>query len=227
MAFDFKKEYKDLYMPKCTPVQTDVPEMGYFCVRGKGDPNTCEDYKAALEILYGLSFTVKMSKMSGDTPAGYFEYVVPPLEGFWWMEEDGDPADKDRYCWLSMIRQPEFVDENVFVWAKDRLLAKSRSWICRKRSFASYAKGFACRRCTSGVTTTNPPPSRASTRTFAKTDWNVREDIITRSIWAIRAKSRPKNCAPCCGCPYGKRRNHETEKYAFGGAGSADFRRLL
>ena len=93
MAFDYKKEYKNLYMPKCAPVQADVPAMGYFCVRGKGNPNTCEDYKAALEILYGLSFTVKMSKMSGDTPAGYFEYVVPPLEGFWWMEEDGDPAD--------------------------------------------------------------------------------------------------------------------------------------
>lgn len=68
MAFDYKKEYKDLYMPKCAPVQADVPAMGYFCVRGKGNPNTCEDYKAALEILYGLSFTVKMSKMSGDTP---------------------------------------------------------------------------------------------------------------------------------------------------------------
>lgn len=125
MAFDYKKEYKDLYMPKCAPVQADVPAMGYFCVRGKGNPNTCEDYKAALEILYGLSFTVKMSKMSGDTPAGYFEYVVPPLEGFWWMEEDGDPADKDKYCWLSMIRQPEFVDGNVFAWAKERLFAKT------------------------------------------------------------------------------------------------------
>lgn len=227
MAFDYKKEYKDLYMPKCAPVQADVPAMGYFCVRGKGNPNTCEDYKAALEILYGLSFTVKMSKMSGDTPAGYFEYVVPPLEGFWWMEEDGDPADKDKYCWLSMIRQPEFVDGNVFAWAKERLFAKNRSWICRKRNSALSARDFACRRCTSEVTTTNPLHLRASTPTFAITAWSAREGITTRSIWAIRAKSRPKNCARYCGCPYAKRRFYETEKYAVGGARFAGFRRLL
>lgn len=142
MAFDYKKEYKDLYMPKCAPVQADVPAMGYFCVRGKGNPNTCEDYKAALEILYGLSFTVKMSKMSGDTPAGYFEYVVPPLEGFWWMEEDGDPADKDKYCWLSMIRQPEFVDGNVFAWAKERLFAKKTQLDLSKAEFRVIREGL-------------------------------------------------------------------------------------
>ena len=81
--FDFKKEYKDLYMPKTEPSIVTVPEMKFIAVRGSGDPNTSAEYKQAMEILYGLSFTIKMSKMSGSQPDGYFEYVVPPLEGFW------------------------------------------------------------------------------------------------------------------------------------------------
>ena len=174
MAFDYKKEYKDLYMPKCAPVQADVPAMGYFCVRGKGNPNTCEDYKAALEILYGLSFTVKMSKMSGDTPAGYFEYVVPPLEGFWWMEEDGDPADKDKYCWLSMIRQPEFVDENVFVWAKDRLLAKKPKLDLSKAEFRVIREGLCVQAMHLGRYDDEPA-------TFARIDAYICENGLERA----------------------------------------------
>ena len=127
VSFDFKKEYKDLYMPKCAPVQITVPPQRFFCVRGEGDPNVSEDYKRAIEILYGLSFTVKMSKMGQEQPAGYFDYVVPPLEGFWWSQA-GERADslldKNRLCWLSVIRQPEFVDENVFVWAREKFRKK-------------------------------------------------------------------------------------------------------
>ena len=85
--FDYKKEYKDLYQPKTKPSIIEIPEMTFIAIDGKGDPNTSDEYKEALEILYGLSFTIKMSKMSGTPPEGYFEYVVPPLEGLWYVDD--------------------------------------------------------------------------------------------------------------------------------------------
>jgi hypothetical protein len=120
MAFDFRKEYKDLYLPKTKPSVIDVPEMVFIMIDGKGNPNTEGGaYKTALEILYGLSYSIKMSKMKGTQPKGYFEYVVPPLEGLW-QGEDGyfDVTNKDNLCWTSMIRQPEFVTREVFEEAK-------------------------------------------------------------------------------------------------------------
>ncbi len=126
--FDYKKEYKDLYMPKTKPSIIEVPEMIFIMVDGKGNPNTAEEYKNAMEILYGLSYSIKMSKMSGTQPKGYFEYVVPPLEGLWWGDEgyfDGtNITDKDKFRWTSMIRQPEFVNSEVFETAKQALLKK-------------------------------------------------------------------------------------------------------
>lgn len=97
-------------------------------VDGKGDPNTSPDYKAALDILYGLSYSIKMSKMSGNVPQGYFEYVVPPLEGLWWLPcncfDGAAPTDKQELRWTSMIRQPEFVTQEVFQQAKETLTKK-------------------------------------------------------------------------------------------------------
>jgi len=126
--FDYKKEYKDLYLPKQKPTLIDVPAMDFIMVDGAGDPNYSEEYQEAVEILYGLSYTIKMSKMSGKQPAGYFEYVVPPLEGLWWFK-DGDfnginNMDKSKFQWTSMIRQPEFVTEDVFAWAVTELKKK-------------------------------------------------------------------------------------------------------
>ncbi len=125
--FDFKKEYRDLYMPKTKPSVIDVPEILYITVEGRGDPNTSKDYKDALEILYGLSFTIKMSKMT-NPPDGYFEYVVPPLEGLWTADDglfDGlNVTDKNKFLWISMIRQPDFVTEKVFEDAKYKLSQK-------------------------------------------------------------------------------------------------------
>lgn len=122
---DYKKEYKDLYMPKTKPAVIQVPEMIFIMVDGRGDPNTCQDYKTAIEILYGLSYSIKMSKMGGHPPKGYFEYVVPPLEGLWWLDEDCFDGrtikDKEAFRWTSMIRQPEFVTEDVFEEAKKTL----------------------------------------------------------------------------------------------------------
>lgn len=127
-AFDFKKEYRDLYLPKTAPILVDVPTMVFLCVDGAGDPNTCAAYREALELLYGLSYSIKMSKMDGTQPAGYFDYVVPPLEGFWSVDGAGfdgrNVTDKARFQWTAMIRQPEFVTSQVLEQAKAVLRRK-------------------------------------------------------------------------------------------------------
>jgi hypothetical protein len=120
MAFDYKKEYPEFYLPPRTPRIVDVPSMNFVAVHGEGDPNE-EDgcYKQAMGLLYGIAFTLKMSPRAGHAIKGYFEYTVPPLEGFWWMPGD-TPMDYARKCdlqWISAIRLPEFVDEEDFAWA--------------------------------------------------------------------------------------------------------------
>lgn len=124
---DYKKEYRDLYLPKRKPMLIDVPKISYVTVDGKGNPNNSVEYQEALELLYGISFTIKMSKMTEDKIPGYFEYVVPPLEGLWWCEDgtiNMQNIDNDQFCWKSMIRLPEFVDEKVFNHAKKLLKNK-------------------------------------------------------------------------------------------------------
>lgn len=120
MAFDFKKEYKEYYMPKNTPEIVNVPKANYLAVRGKGDPNE-EDgaYQKAISVLYAVAYTLKMSYKTDYKIKGYFEYVVPPLEGFWWQDSiDGiDYAEKSAFNWISVIRLPDFVSENDFQWA--------------------------------------------------------------------------------------------------------------
>lgn len=127
MQIDYKKTEKEFYQPKTTPSIIDVPEMIFIAVDGAGNPNTSPEYKSALEILYGFSYGIKMSKMSGTQPDGYFDYVVPPLEGLWWVK-DGDVItnilDKDNFRWTSMIRQPDFVTDDVFQAAKLTLAQK-------------------------------------------------------------------------------------------------------
>lgn len=124
---DYKKD-KELYNPTTTPSLITVPIMKYVVVEGKGDPNTSVEYKQAIELVYGLSYTIKMSKMSDLKPKGYFEYVVPPLEGLWWGEEgyfDGlNIVDKDKFYWKCMIRLPEFVTVDFFNEAKEVLKGK-------------------------------------------------------------------------------------------------------
>lgn len=142
---DYKKTEAYLYLPK-KPAIVQVPEMAFFAVEGQGDPNTSPAYQEAMNLLYGLSFTVKMSKMSGKTPAGYFDYVVPPLEGLWWTDDPGFtgrfPADKSRFCWVSLIRQPEFVDEGVFVWAAEELQKKHPEYDLSKARFLRWEEGL-------------------------------------------------------------------------------------
>jgi hypothetical protein len=145
MPIDFKKTQKDLYMPKNTPSLIDVPEMIFFMVDGMGNPNTNLDYKTALDILYGLSYGIKMSKMSGTQPDGYVDFVVPPLEGLWWFK-DGDVIknilDKDNFCWTSMVRQPEFVTNEVFETAKTALSRKKPDMNLSRVRFEKFTEGF-------------------------------------------------------------------------------------
>lgn len=87
MAFDFKKEYKEFYMPKNMPSIVDVPKMKYIAVRGKGNPNDENgEYKNTIGLLYGIAFTIKMSYKGAHRIDGYFDFVVPPLEGLWWQD---------------------------------------------------------------------------------------------------------------------------------------------
>lgn len=127
-AFDFKKAYKDLYLPKGKPAIIEVPEMRFMMVDGQGDPNTSTLYQQAVEVLYGLSYAIKMSKMGSVQPVGYFDYVVPPLEGLWWFEnnffEGSVIGRKNEFSWVMMIRQPEFVTPDVLETAKASLSKK-------------------------------------------------------------------------------------------------------
>lgn len=120
MAFDFKKEYKEFYLPKGKPQIVTVPPANYIAVRGQGDPNEeGGPYKAAIGVLYAVAYTIKMSKMGSRTMEGYFDFVVPPLEGFWW--QDGvagvDYGNKATFHWISVIRLPDFVTKADFDWA--------------------------------------------------------------------------------------------------------------
>ena len=120
MAFDYKKEYKEFYMPKAEPQIVTIPAMNYIAVRGSGDPNDPEgDYSRAIGLLYGIAYTIKMSKKGDRRIEGYFDYVVPPLEGFW--QQEGimgvDYSRKEDFQWVSVIRLPDFVREEDFRWA--------------------------------------------------------------------------------------------------------------
>ena len=117
---DYKKEYKNLYLPKTEPSTIKVPEIIFAAVEGKGNPNEPDgEYQAAVGVLYGIQYTIKMSKKGTSIPKDYFDYVVPPLEGLWWLDNASDwpPKSKSKYCWISMIRLPEYVNKEVFKWA--------------------------------------------------------------------------------------------------------------
>lgn len=141
---DYKKEFKDLYMPKSKPTLIKVPSMNFIMIDGKGNPNEIGgEYQLAVELLYALSFTIKMSKMGDFKPEGYFEYVVPPLEGLWWMNDCKiDLSNKDKFIWTSMIRQPEFVTDKVFQWACSEVAKKKSHLDISKARLSMYNEGL-------------------------------------------------------------------------------------
>lgn len=129
MAFDFKKEYREFYMPENKPEIVEVPKVNYIAVRGEGDPNEEGGaYKEAISVLYAIAYTLKMSYKTEYKIDGFFEYVVPPLEGFWWQDDtDGaEYSDKSAFNWISVIRLPDFVTEKDFEWARETAEKKKR-----------------------------------------------------------------------------------------------------
>ncbi len=135
--FDYKKEYKDLYLPKNSPILIDVPKMRFIMIDGKGDPNDAE-YQEAMPILYALSYTIKMSK---NRPDGYFDYVVPPLEGLWWTDGPFENASRKDWLWTAMIRQPDFVTQDIFEAAVVTNEKKKTEIDVSKARFADFTEG--------------------------------------------------------------------------------------
>lgn len=130
MAFDYKREYREFYLPKDRPEIVDIPRMQFLAVRGEGDPNAGDGaYQSAIGLLYAIAFTVKMSPRAGYSMDGYFDYVVPPLEGLWWTEgaHGVDYAHKEDFQWISMIRLPDFVQKADFDWAVSEATRKKRA----------------------------------------------------------------------------------------------------
>jgi len=145
MAFDYKKEYKEFYMPKNKPNIVNIPKMNYIAVRGKGDPNDENgEYKQSIGLLYAIAFTIKMSYKTPHKIKGYFEYVVPPLEGLWWqagMKGKIDYNNKDKMNFISMIRVPDFVTKEEFDWAiKEATIKKKQDF--SKVEFFPYEEGL-------------------------------------------------------------------------------------
>lgn len=145
-TFDFKKAYKELYQPKAEPSLVDVPAMPFLMVDGAGDPNDSPDYQEAVELLYGLSFTIRMAPKAGAALPGYFTYVVPPLEGLWMTAEGGFDGtritDKSKLVWTSMLRQPDFVTPEVFDWARAALRKKKPALPLEKARLETFAEGL-------------------------------------------------------------------------------------
>ena len=162
MAFDFKKEYKEFYMPKNKPEIVKIPPMNYVAVRGKGNPNVeGGDYQQAISILYAVAYTLKMSYKTDYKIEGFFEYVVPPLEGFWWQGEQHpvdaevrtdragrrenikgiDYSNKDTFNWISVIRLPDFITEKDFAWAVQTAIKKKKI-DCSPAEFLTIDEGL-------------------------------------------------------------------------------------
>lgn len=144
MTFDFKKEYKQFYMPKCTPEIVNVPVANYIAIRGKGDPNEQDgEYKKAIGVLYSVAYTLKMSYKGEHSIKGFYQYVVPPLEGFWWQDGiDGiDYSNKSTFRWISVIRLPDFITKKDFEWAVSKA-TKKKKLDCSKAEFMTIDEGL-------------------------------------------------------------------------------------
>lgn len=144
MAFDFKKQYKEFYMPKNKPSIVEIPRMNYIAVRGMGNPNEENgDYQNTIGLLYGVAYTIKMSYKGTHKIDGFFEYVVPPLEGFWWQDdvEGVDCTNKSAFNWISVIRLPDFVTKENFEWAVETA-TKKKKLDCSSAEYLTIDEGL-------------------------------------------------------------------------------------
>ena len=189
MAFDFKKEYKDLYLPKTKPELIDVPPMSFIAVAGTGNPNEENgSYAGAMGLLYAFSYTIKMSKMGAWQPDGYFDYTVPPLEGLWWTSDeafDGQRIlEKDALSWISLIRQPDFVTPEVFAWAAEQVAAKKPELDLRRARLVRFAEGPCAQIMHKGPYDDEPA-------TIAQM-----EEFVTASRWSTTSRTQ-RAARPC------------------------------
>ena len=196
MAFDYKKEYKEFYLPKNKPEIITVPTMNFIVVSGKGDPNEkCGEYKDALEMLYGIAYIIKMSKKTNYRIDGYFDYVVPPLEGLW--AQKGlvgiDYSRKSDLKWTAMIRVPDFVTRADFYWAIEYAAAKKKRDFSKVR-FMTYSEGL-CVQCMHTGSYDDEPATVAAMDSFAESiGYSV--DITDERLHHEIYLSDPRKTAP-------------------------------
>ena len=196
MPFDYKKEYKEFYMPPKKPGIVEVPPMNYIAVRGKGNPNDENgEYKESIGLLYGIAFTIKMSYKGDHKIDGYFEYVVPPLEGFWWQDGvDGiDYAHKENFEWISLIRLPDFVTKADFDWAVSEATKKKKTDFS-KVEFLTHNEGL-CVQCMHIGPYDNEPETIAAMHEFAAQNGYEVDITDTRYHHEIYL-SDPRKCDP-------------------------------
>ena len=144
MTFDFKKEYKEYYQPKKKPEIINIPSFNFIAVRGKGNPNEENGmYQQAISVLYAVAYTLKMSYKTDYKIEGFYEYVVPPLEGFWWQEDEKniDYLHKEKFHWISVIRLPDFISKKDFDWAVEKASMKKKI-DCSKVEFFTFEEGL-------------------------------------------------------------------------------------
>lgn len=196
MPFDFKKEYKEFYMPPGKPGIVNIPKMNYIAVRGTGDPNSENgEYKESIGLLYAVAFTIKMSKMGSHRMAGYFDYVVPPLEGFW-RQEGSDSIDysyKEKFHFISAIRLPDFVIADEFNWAVGEA-ARKKKLDLSKVEFFTYDEGLCVQCMHIGPYDDEPKTIEAMHEHAAQNGCvpDIRAERMHHEIYL----SDPRKCAP-------------------------------
>lgn len=196
MAFDYKKEYKEFYLPKTVPTVVDVPSMNYIAISGSGNPNEADgEYQRALGILYPVAYTLKMSYKTDYRMDGFFEYVVPPLESLWWIDKDGsnDFTDKSAFKWIAMIRLPDFVKSKDVEWAKDEVRRK-KGTDCSSLDFLTIKEGLC-------VQIMHIGPYDAEPESLAVVDRFIESNGYVKDITASRRHheiylSDPRKCLP-------------------------------
>jgi len=195
-AFNFKTAQKELYAPKTTPSIITVPAMSFIMVDGKGNPNTSASYASAVEMLYGLSYAIRMNKEE----VGYFEYVVLPLEGFWQLDDggafkgNGAIGDKDKLVWTSVIRQPDFVTQTVFEKAKEKVAIKKPALDLSRARLETYDEGLCVQAMHLGPYD-DEPATIAAMEAYAKSEGFANDINVTRRHHEIYL-SDPRKVAP-------------------------------
>lgn len=195
MAFDYKKEYKEFYMPKNKPSIVEVPKMNYIAVKGTCNPNEeNSEYKDSIGLLYAIAFTIKMSYKGTHKIEGYFEYVVPPLEGFWWQDGNKSGIDyksKDKFSFISVIRLPDFVSKKDFDWAVEEATKKKKQDFS-KVEFLTFEEGL-CVQCMHIGSYDDEPKTIESMHLFAEEN-RYEPDISDTRLHHEIYLSDPRRC---------------------------------